>query len=145
MHPFRKAVEAGDLAAVEALLADDVVFTSPVAFKPYPGKAITAAILRGVSRVFTDFRYVREIAGADGRDHALIFTAKVGDKELNGCDFLHFDEDGRIDDLMVMVRPLSAAHALSEAMGAEFEQILREAAGVTETTGTAGVAEAGGA
>ncbi|MEU8946661.1 nuclear transport factor 2 family protein [Streptomyces sp. NPDC048489] len=128
MHPFRKAVEAGDLDAVEELLADDVVFTSPVAFKPYPGKAITAAILRGVTRVFTDFRYVREIAGADGRDHALVFTAKVGDKEINGCDFLHFDEDGRIDDLMVMVRPLSAAHALSEAMGAQFERISREAA-----------------
>ncbi|GAX54553.1 nuclear transport factor 2 family protein [Streptomyces olivochromogenes] len=128
MHPFRKAVEAGDLTAIEEMLADDVVFTSPVAFKPYPGKAITAAILRGVSRVFTDFRYVREIAGADGRDHALVFTATVGDKELNGCDFLHFDEDGRIDDLMVMVRPLSAAHALSEAMGAQFERISREAA-----------------
>jgi ketosteroid isomerase-like protein len=128
MNAFRKAVEAGDLAAVEELLADDVVFTSPVAFKPYPGKPITAAILRGVWRVFSDFRYVREIAGADGRDHALVFTAKVGDKEINGCDFLHFDEDGRIDELMVMVRPLSAAQALSAAMGAEFEQISREAA-----------------
>jgi ketosteroid isomerase-like protein len=129
MHTFRKAVEAGDFAAIEDMLADDVVFTSPVAFKPYPGKAITAAILRAVSRVFTDFRYVREIADADGRDHALVFRAKVGDKEIDGCDFLHFDEDGRIDDLMVMVRPLSAAHALSEAMGAQFERISREAAG----------------
>ncbi|MFE1291785.1 nuclear transport factor 2 family protein [Streptomyces sp. NPDC058751] len=129
MNAFRKAVEAGDLDAVEELLADDVVFTSPVAFKPYPGKPITAAILRGVWRVFSDFRYVREIAGADGRDHALVFTAKVGDKEINGCDFLHFDEEGRIDELMVMVRPLSAAQALSEAMGAQFERISREAAG----------------
>ncbi|MFD6491827.1 nuclear transport factor 2 family protein [Streptomyces sp. NPDC060188] len=129
MNAFRKAVEAGDLAAVEELLADDVVFTSPVAFKPYPGKAITAAILRGVWRVFSDFRHVREIAGADGRDHALVFVAKVGDKEINGCDFLHFDEDGLIDEFTVMVRPLSAAQALSAAMGAEFEQISREAAG----------------
>ncbi|MFC7259763.1 nuclear transport factor 2 family protein [Streptomyces lutosisoli] len=128
MHSFRKAVEAGDFAAIEDMLAEDVVFTSPVAFKPYPGKAITAAILRGVSRVFTDFRYVREIAGADGRDHALVFEAKVGDKQLTGCDFLHFDEDGRIDDLMVMVRPLTAAQVLSEAMGAQFERISREAA-----------------
>lgn len=128
MHSFRKAVEAGDFAAIEEMLAEDVVFTSPVAFKPYPGKAITAAILRGVSRVFTDFRYVREIAGADGRDHALVFEAKVGDKRLTGCDFLHFDEDGRIDDFMVMVRPLTAAQALSEAMGAQFERISREAA-----------------
>jgi len=127
MHPFRTAVEARDSAAIEALLAEDVVFTSPVAFKPYPGKAITAAILRGVLRVFEDFRYVREIAGADGRDHALVFTATVGGKQINGCDFLHFDDDGLIDDFMVMVRPLSGAQALAEAMGAEFEQITREA------------------
>jgi hypothetical protein len=129
MHPFRKAVEERDAAAIEALLAEDVVFTSPVAFKPYPGKAITAAILRGVLRVFEDFRYVREIAGADGRDHALVFTATVGGKQVNGCDFLHFDDDGLIDEFMVMVRPLSGAQALAEAMGAEFEQISREAVG----------------
>lgn len=133
MHPFRKAVEAGEFADIEKLLADDVVFTSPVVFKPYPGKAITAAILRGVSRVFTDFEYVREIA--DGRDHALVFKAKVGDKVIHGCDFLHMDEDGRIDDLMVMVRPLSAALALSEAMGAQFEEIAREAAEAVQAEG----------
>ena len=128
MHPFRKAVESGDLDAVAALLADDVVFTSPVAFKPYPGKAITAAILRGVSRVFQDFTYVREIANPDGRDHAFVFTATVAGKQLQGCDFLHFDDNGKIDEFTVMVRPLSAAHALSEAMGAQFEQIAQEAA-----------------
>ncbi|HWO60534.1 MAG TPA: nuclear transport factor 2 family protein [Umezawaea sp.] len=129
MHPFRAAVEAGDLDAVEALLAEDVVFTSPVAFAPYPGKPITAAILRGVFRVFTDFRYVREIGAPDSLDHALVFTARVGGKEIHGCDFLHLDEDGLIDALTVMVRPLSAAVALSEAMGAQFEQIAKEAAG----------------
>ncbi|MET9089242.1 nuclear transport factor 2 family protein [Streptomyces sp. NPDC090075] len=128
MHPFRKAVENGDMDAVAALLAEDVVFTSPVAFKPYPGKAITAAILRAVSRVFEDFEYVREIANPDGRDHALVFTATVAGKKLQGCDFLHFDEDGKIDDFTVMVRPLSAAQALSEAMGAQFERIAEEAA-----------------
>ncbi|MFJ5998350.1 nuclear transport factor 2 family protein [Streptomyces sp. NPDC092370] len=128
MHPFRKAVENGDLDAVAALLADDVVFTSPVAFKPYPGKAITTAILRAVTQVFENFTYVREIANPDGRDHAFVFTASVAGKKLQGCDFLHFDEDGKIDDFTVMVRPLSAAHALSEAMGAQFEKIAQEAA-----------------
>jgi len=127
MHPFRAAVEAGDHAAIEALLADDVVFTSPVAFAPYPGKPITAAILRGVTRVFEDFHYVRELG--DGRDHALVFKARVGDKDIHGCDFLHLDEDGLIDELTVMVRPLSAALALSEAMAAQFERIAREASG----------------
>jgi hypothetical protein len=125
MHAFRQAVEARDSAALEALLADDVVFTSPVAFKPYPGKAITTAVLRGALRVFEDFRYVREIDG--GRDHALIFEAKVGGKTVNGCDFLHVDENGLIDDIMVMVRPLSGANALAEAMAAQFEQVQREA------------------
>lgn len=127
MHPFRQAVEARDAAAIEALLADDVVFTSPVAFKPYPGKAITAAILRGVMRVFEDFRYIREIADAGGRDHALVFEATVAGKKITGCDFLHVDDDGRIDDLMVMVRPLSGATVLAEAMGAQFDRIQREA------------------
>ena len=126
MHPFRAAVEARDSDAVEALLADDVVFTSPVAFQPYPGKAITAAILRAVLRVFEDFRYVREIA--DGRDHAFVFEATVDGKKITGCDFLHLDDQGKIDDFMVMVRPLSGATALSEAMAAQFEQIKQEAA-----------------
>ena len=129
MHAFRKAVEERDEAAIEAMLAENVTFTSPVAFKPYPGKAITAAILRGVLRVFEDFRYVREIVGADGRDHALVFTATVNGKQINGCDFLHFDDDGLIDDFMVMVRPLSGANALAEAMNAQFERIQREALG----------------
>ncbi|MER5530770.1 nuclear transport factor 2 family protein [Streptomyces sp. NPDC002677] len=128
MHPFRKAVENDDLDAVAALLADDVVFTSPVAYKPYAGKAITAAILRAVTQVFGDFTYVREMASPDGRDHALVFTATVAGKKLQGCDFLHLDENGRIDDLTVMVRPLSAAQALAEAMNARFEAIAQEAA-----------------
>ena len=128
MHPFRKAVEAGEHEAVTAMLADDVVFTSPVAFKPYPGKAITAAILRGVLRVFEDFTYVREIANPDGRDLALVFTTSVNGKKLTGCDFLHFNEQGKIDDLMVMVRPLSGANALAEAMNAQFDRIAQEAA-----------------
>ncbi|WP_067566469.1 nuclear transport factor 2 family protein [Nocardia acidivorans] len=125
MNSFRKAVEARDADAIEALLSDDVVFISPVAFKPYPGKAITAAILRGVMRVFEDFRYVREIA--DGGQHALLFETTVDGKHVNGCDFLTFDADGKITELMVMVRPLSAANALATAMGAQFERIQREA------------------
>ncbi|APA96350.1 nuclear transport factor 2 family protein [Nocardia seriolae] len=127
MHPFRKAVEARDEAAVEALLADNVVFTSPVAFKPYPGKAITAAILRGVLRVFEDFRYVKEIGAENAADHALVFETTVAGKRITGCDFIHLDADGKIDELMVMVRPLSGAQALAEAMAAQFDRIQAEA------------------
>ena len=125
MKAFRQAIESWDFEAAERLLADDVVFTSPVAFKPYPGKAITAAILRGVSRVFTDFHYLREIN--DEPYSALIFEAKVGDVTVNGCDFITVNEDGQISELTVMVRPLKAAHALADAMAAQFDQILKEA------------------
>jgi SnoaL-like domain len=126
-HPFRKAVEEHDEAAMQAMLADDVVFTSPVAFKPYVGKPITAAILRGVSRVFEDFQYVREIYDGNGRDHALVFETTVSGKKVTGCDFLHFNDEGLIDEFVVMVRPLSGATALSEAMGAQFERIQKDA------------------
>lgn len=127
MNSFRAAVEARDADALDALLADDVVFISPVAFKPYPGKAITAAILRGVLRVFENFRYVREIHSDGSADHALVFEAEVDGKQITGCDFLRYNADGKIAELMVMIRPLSGANALAAAMAAQFPQIEADA------------------
>jgi len=121
MHPFRAAVEARDMEAAVALLADDVVFRSPVVFKPYRGRDVVGMLLFAVSRVFEDFRYVREIGAPDARDHALVFETRVGEREIEGCDFLHLDENGKIDELTVMVRPLSGALALAEAMKAQLE------------------------
>jgi len=121
MHPFRAAVEAHDLDAMLALLADDVIFKSPIVYKPYRGKDAVAPILFAVSRVFEDFRYIGEIGAPDAADHALVFEAQVGTRELHGCDFLHTNEHGKIDEFSVMVRPLSAALALAEAMKAQLE------------------------
>jgi hypothetical protein len=118
---FREAVDAKDINAIEAMLADDVVFHSPVAFKPYPGKAVTSAILQAVIEVFEDFHYVREIQ--DGLNHAYVFEAKVDGLQLTGCDFLVFNEQGKIVDFMVMVRPLKAAQALAARMGERFPAI----------------------
>lgn len=116
MHPFREAVEAQDLDALVSLLSDDVVFRSPVVFKPYHGRAAVGALLAAVTQVFEDFSYLREIGAPDASDHALVFRARVGDKQVEGCDFLHLDEDGRVDELVVMVRPMSGMLALAEAM-----------------------------
>ncbi len=123
MQQFRQAVENRDLAGMIDCLADDVVFTSPVAFSSYPGKLATSLILETVMGVFSDFRYVREINSADGRDHALVFEANVGDRQITGCDFLRLNNDGLIEDFMVMVRPLSGANALAAAMGERWAQI----------------------
>jgi hypothetical protein len=127
VNEFRAAVEAGDFAALGDLLADDVVFRSPVAFKPYEGQALVAAILRGVGRVFTDFRYVRELTDDDGHGSALMFETVVDGVSVNGIDLIRTNEAGLISELTVMVRPLSGANALAQAMGAQFDQIQAEA------------------
>jgi len=119
MHPFRAAIEASNIDAAVALLADDVVFHSPVAFKPYRGRPAVELILRTVLTVFENFRYEREIGAAGAADHALVFAAHIGDKSLTGCDFIHTDKSGKIDEFTVMVRPLSGANALAEAMAAK--------------------------
>jgi ketosteroid isomerase-like protein len=118
MHPFRAAIEARDIDAAVALLGEDIVFRSPVVFTPYRGREAVRPILHAVSQVFEDFSYVREIGSPDAADHALVFHARVGDRQLEGSDFIHVDDDGSIDELTVMVRPLSAALALAEAMSA---------------------------
>ena len=114
---FADAVQAEDFEAAVALLADDVVFRSPVVFSPYAGREAVGALLRAVSRVFEDFRYTRMLG--DERDHALVFEARVGERQIEGCDFIRTGEDGRISEFVVMVRPLSGALALAEAMRAQ--------------------------
>ena len=126
MHPFRSAIETGEIDRVIELFSPDVVFNSPVVFRPYHGREALGVILSAVMRVFEDFHYEREI-GADGAsDHALLFRTRVGDRELRGCDFLHTGEDGLIDELTVMVRPRSAMLALAEAMQAEVLKVQSE-------------------
>src|ERR1700754_5163 len=91
-HPFRKAVGGRGERAYQPMPADDGVFPSPVAFKPYVGKPITAAILRGVLRIFEDFRYVREIHDSASGNHALEFETGIAGAPgvtVNGCDFIH--------------------------------------------------------
>jgi hypothetical protein len=118
---FQSAVEARDLDAVIAALSPDVVFRSPVVYKPYEGRELVSMVLGAAVRVFEDFEYVRRIDSDDGV--ALIFKARVGDRALDGLDLLQFDEDGLITELTVMVRPMSGLHALAAAMGEELERM----------------------
>ena len=114
-HPFRLAVEARDHAAMTALLAPDVRFFSPVAFKPFVGRDAAAELFVNLLEVFEDFRYVDELAG-DGT-HALVFEATVAGRALQGLDHLRLDDDGLVSEFTVMIRPLSGLMAIGEAMG----------------------------
>jgi hypothetical protein len=96
-------------------LASDVVFNSPVAFRPFEGRDAVGQVLGAVMETFEDFRYTDELEGDTA--HALVFEARVGEKQVQGIDLLRFDADGKIDDFTVLVRPLSATIALAEAMG----------------------------
>jgi len=97
-------------------MREDVVFRSPVVYKPYRGREAVRRLLEAVFAVVEDFRYVREIGAAGARDHALVFETRVGDKQIEGCDFIQLDEDGAISAFTVMVRPMSGMLALAEAM-----------------------------
>jgi hypothetical protein len=113
-HPFRDAVETGDIEAIIATLAPDVVLHSPVTFTPFEGRDAVAALLTAVFQTFEDFRYVDELTG-DGV-HGLVFRARVGERDVEGIDLIRDDGQGRVVDLTVMVRPLSATMALGEAV-----------------------------
>jgi hypothetical protein len=113
---FRKAVESGDADAMAAALDPDVKFKSPVVFRTYEGRDAVMMLLAAVVEVFEDFRYVDELHG-DGST-CLVFQARVGDRELDGVDYLRHGPDGLVTEFMVMVRPYSAATALRDAMGA---------------------------
>ena len=118
--PFRAAAENKDFSAIDELFADDVVFRSPVVFKPYEGREAVALLLGAVSQVFEDFRYTDQVESGDSA--TLIFRARVGDRELDGIDYLEFGDDGRIGSMSVFIRPMSGVNALAEAMAKKLEE-----------------------
>ena len=117
---FRAAAESKDFSAIDELFAEEVRFKSPVVFKPYEGRDAVAMILGAVVQVFEDFRYTDQVETGDTA--TLAFSARVGDRELDGIDLLRFDPDGRVRELAVYVRPISGINALAEAMKAKLEE-----------------------
>ena len=114
-NDFRDAIERGDLDGMVATLADDVVLHSPVSFKPFEGREAVAQLFEILLRTFEDFRYTDKLHGEEV--HALIFRARIGDREVEGVDLIRPGPDGRIVDFTVMVRPLTGVVALAEAVG----------------------------
>jgi hypothetical protein len=120
---WHEMVAAEDLSRVAELCAPDVVFRSPVAFTPYTGAGLVAAFLQQAVATFDDFRYHRTFAD-DEHSVVLEFSAKVGDKELKGIDMIRFDEEGRMAEFEVMVRPATALQALGAEMARRMTPIL---------------------
>lgn len=115
-HPFRLAAEAKDPEAMEAVLREDVVLHSPILFRGFEGREMVVQVLAHVAATLEDFRYTDELA--EGGSVVLRFKARVGDRELEGIDFLELDEQGLIKELTVFMRPMSALIAFNEQMAA---------------------------
>ncbi|MET9609033.1 nuclear transport factor 2 family protein [Streptomyces sp. NPDC006512] len=121
---FRAAVEKQDLGALDDLFAEDVRLYSPVKFKPFEGKPEVMGLFGVLLRTFGELRYLGRLDGAaettaDGQEApsvVLPFRALVGGRQIHGIDLLQFDEEGRIKEFTVMVRPQSAVHALGQAV-----------------------------
>lgn len=112
-------------ALLSDLLAEDAVFHSPVVHTPQAGKAIVMAYLVAASHVLGNdkFRYVRELV--DGNEMMLEFVTELDGISINGVDIIRFNEDGKISDFKVMVRPLKAINKVWEMMAAQLEAAKR--------------------
>lgn len=117
LNLWHAMIRTGDLKALTALLDPQAVFRSPMAHTPYPGAPVVSMILNTVFGVFENFAYHRELATADGLNVVLEFSATVGGKQLKGIDMIRFNEQGKIVEFEVMVRPMSGLQALGEEMG----------------------------
>jgi len=121
-HPtitaWHEVARTRDVARLDALLADDAVFHSPVVHKPQAGRVLTRMYLAAAFEVFFNdsFRYVREIVGT--HDAVLEFQVEIDGIEVNGIDMIRWNEEGRIIDFKVMIRPLKAIDVVHRRMAA---------------------------
>lgn len=124
LDAWHAMIDNKDFSALESIVHPDAVFRSPMAFKPYgPAPALLMA-LRTVITILENFVYYRQLVTDDGLSVVLEFSASVGDKALKGIDMIRFDEEGRIVEFEVMIRPFNALQALGAEMGARLGQQL---------------------
>jgi hypothetical protein len=123
LKTWHAVVANRDMQALQDLLADDVVFHSPVVHTPQRGKALTVLYLTGAMHTLNNehFRYEREVVGQ--RDALLEFVTQIDGVHINGVDLIRWGDDGRIVDFKVMVRPLKAVNALHQAMAQMLQRL----------------------
>jgi len=118
MKRWHEVAQAKDVEGLRQLLADDVVFHSPVVHTPQEGKAITAKYLEAAFNVLNNesFSYVRKMQ--DAENAILEFRLEIDGIVVNGVDMIHWNDEGLIDDFKVMIRPLKAINVIHQGMGA---------------------------
>lgn len=115
---WHELIRSRNLSILDQLLAEDVVFYSPVVFKPQAGKTLTMLYLYAAFEVFLNdtFGYVRQLSGP--RDAVLEFQVEIDGISVNGVDMLKWDDEGRLVEFKVMVRPFKAINLIHQKMAA---------------------------
>jgi len=121
LETWHRLAKTGDASGLDALLADDAVFHSPVVHTPQTGKKLVHAYLAAAFKVFTNdtFHYVREIV--QGNHAVLEFEVEIDGLHVNGVDMIRWNEHGRIVDFKVMIRPLKAINLVHQKMAQMLE------------------------
>ncbi|RFA25214.1 hypothetical protein CAI21_19795 [Alkalilimnicola ehrlichii] len=126
---WHELLKRNAMEELDPLLSDDIIFRSPVAHTPYPGRAAIKLVLKNVNQVFQNFQYHRSFVSDCGTSVVLEFSAEVSGKSLKGIDVLRFDDEGKIVEFEVMVRPLSGLQALGAEMAKRMEPFKAQLAG----------------
>jgi hypothetical protein len=114
-HPLRVAFAARDFDGVAAALAPDVVLRSPITSAVrFEGRDEVTSLLREVREVLEELEYVQDFG--DGDEHVLVFRARAGGGRLDGVDVLRLDDDGRVREITVFMRPLTGLTALTAVL-----------------------------
>jgi SnoaL-like domain len=121
VEKWHELVKSRDAGGLDSLLADDIIFYSPVVHTPQVGKAITRMYLSAAFNVFSNesFRYVRELTGP--HDAFLEFEVEMDGINVNGVDMIKWNDEGKIVEFKVMIRPLKAINLIHQKMAARLQ------------------------
>ena len=123
IHKWHDVIDSDDLNMLDSILAEDAVFSSPVVFTPMEGKEITKMYLHAAGQSFNmeKFQYTKEIH--DGMNSVLEFETYIDDISVNGVDMIEWNEDGKISNFKVMIRPFKAVQKVQEKMVEALESL----------------------
>ena len=123
LKKWHEGLTSNDPKLLDEILDESCVFTSPIVFKPIEGKEMSKLYLMGAGQTFDmdRFKYVRELV--DGPDSVLEFETYIGDISVNGVDIIRWNDEGKIIDFKVMIRPLQAIGALQKKMSEALDNL----------------------
>ena len=123
IHKWHEVVNSDDLNALDNLIAEGAIFSSPVVFTPMEGKEITMMYLHAAGQSFNmeKFKYTKEIH--DDMNSVLEFETYIDDISVNGVDIIEWNEDGKIANFKVMIRPFKAVQKVQQKMVEALESL----------------------